>query len=167
MKSLQRLLPLCNCLYTRKDSQFVRRGWHRNRFQDQRRNRKWHWPCPFCFGQRVQETMLEEPSGQHRITSFLPFSSQDFRPSHNAIGIARFTHPSFGSKLVLPNKTIITYHEFTCDYTKHVTEGELSRQRCHGKLFGLLKSELLYLQKFDSMKPFQQELEDYIYYYNH
>lgn len=32
--------------------------------------------------------------------------------------------------------------------------------------FGLLKSELLYLQKFKSMKHFQKELNDYIYYYN-
>jgi transposase InsO family protein len=33
--------------------------------------------------------------------------------------------------------------------------------------FGLLKSELLYLQKFDSMDHFKKELEDYIHYYNH
>lgn len=33
--------------------------------------------------------------------------------------------------------------------------------------FGLLKSELLYLQEFESMKHFQQELERYIVYYNH
>ncbi|MBS4214277.1 IS3 family transposase [Bacillus sp. FJAT-49825] len=33
--------------------------------------------------------------------------------------------------------------------------------------FGLLKSELLYLQEFDSMEHFEQELADYIYYYNH
>jgi transposase InsO family protein len=33
--------------------------------------------------------------------------------------------------------------------------------------FGLLKSELLYLQKFDSMEHFKKELEDYIHYYNH
>jgi transposase InsO family protein len=32
--------------------------------------------------------------------------------------------------------------------------------------FGLLKSELLYLQKFESMEHFKQELEDYIHYYN-
>jgi transposase InsO family protein len=32
--------------------------------------------------------------------------------------------------------------------------------------FGLLKSELLYLQKFNSMEHFQKELDDYIYYYN-
>ena len=32
--------------------------------------------------------------------------------------------------------------------------------------FGLLKSELLYLQKFDSMEHFVKELHDYIYYYN-
>ncbi|WP_394605959.1 IS3 family transposase [Fictibacillus sp. UD] len=33
--------------------------------------------------------------------------------------------------------------------------------------FGLLKSELLYLMKFESMKHFIQELEQYINYYNH
>ena len=32
--------------------------------------------------------------------------------------------------------------------------------------FGLLKSELLYLQKFDSMEHFKQELIDYLDYYN-
>lgn len=32
--------------------------------------------------------------------------------------------------------------------------------------FGLLKSELLYLQEFDSMEHFKKELVDYIYYYN-
>ena len=33
--------------------------------------------------------------------------------------------------------------------------------------FGLLKSELLYLQEFESMEHFKRELENYIYYYNH
>ncbi len=32
--------------------------------------------------------------------------------------------------------------------------------------FGLLKSELLYLQDFESLEHFTQELKDYIYYYN-
>ena len=32
--------------------------------------------------------------------------------------------------------------------------------------FGLLKSELLYLQDFDSMEHFKSELEDYLDYYN-
>ena len=32
--------------------------------------------------------------------------------------------------------------------------------------FGLLKSELLYLQKFDSMEHFKRELMDYLDYYN-
>ena len=32
--------------------------------------------------------------------------------------------------------------------------------------FGLLKSELLYLQKFDSLDHFLRELEDYLQYYN-
>jgi len=33
--------------------------------------------------------------------------------------------------------------------------------------FGLLKSELLYLQEFDSMDHFKDELTKYIEYYNH
>lgn len=32
--------------------------------------------------------------------------------------------------------------------------------------FGFLKSELLYLQEFDSMEHFEKELADYIHYYN-
>lgn len=33
--------------------------------------------------------------------------------------------------------------------------------------FRLLKSELLYLQDFESLEHFERELEEYIYYYNH
>jgi len=33
--------------------------------------------------------------------------------------------------------------------------------------FGILKSELLYLQKFDNVEHFVKELHDYIFYYNH
>ncbi|SKB79372.1 Integrase core domain-containing protein [Lysinibacillus sp. AC-3] len=33
--------------------------------------------------------------------------------------------------------------------------------------FGLLNSELLYLQEFESMAHVEQELKDYIHYYNH
>jgi len=33
--------------------------------------------------------------------------------------------------------------------------------------FGLLKSELLYLQKFDNMQHFINELHEYMHYYNH
>ncbi|MBQ5530024.1 MAG: IS3 family transposase, partial [Bacteroidales bacterium] len=33
--------------------------------------------------------------------------------------------------------------------------------------FGLLKSELLYLQSFNSVDHFLSELEDYLHYYNH
>lgn len=32
--------------------------------------------------------------------------------------------------------------------------------------FGILKSELLYLQKFRSVKEFEMELKKYIHYYN-
>ncbi|MEC0277085.1 IS3 family transposase, partial [Peribacillus castrilensis] len=31
----------------------------------------------------------------------------------------------------------------------------------------LLNSELLYIQEFESMEHFKQELEEYIHYYNH
>ena len=33
--------------------------------------------------------------------------------------------------------------------------------------FGIIKSELLYLKTFESMDHFKQELEEYLYYYNH
>lgn len=33
--------------------------------------------------------------------------------------------------------------------------------------FGILKSELLYLREFNSLEEFREELEKYIYYYNH
>ena len=33
--------------------------------------------------------------------------------------------------------------------------------------FGLLKSELLYLQEFKSLEHFVQELKEYLYYYNY
>ncbi|MEE1490638.1 MAG: IS3 family transposase, partial [Massilioclostridium sp.] len=33
-------------------------------------------------------------------------------------------------------------------------------------IFGLLKSELLYLQEFESMEHFKQELIEYLDYYN-
>ena len=32
--------------------------------------------------------------------------------------------------------------------------------------FGILKSELLYLQKFNSIENFEYELKEYIHYYN-
>ena len=33
--------------------------------------------------------------------------------------------------------------------------------------FGLLKSELLYLQTFESLDHFKEELNEYMHYYNH
>jgi transposase InsO family protein len=33
--------------------------------------------------------------------------------------------------------------------------------------FGLLKSEPLYLQEFESLAHFEQELKEYIFYYKH
>ncbi len=36
----------------------------------------------------------------------------------------------------------------------------------HGELFGILKSELLCLQKFNSLEHFVQKLVEYLDYYN-
>ncbi|OXS57089.1 integrase-like protein, partial [Bacillus sp. V-88] len=33
--------------------------------------------------------------------------------------------------------------------------------------FGIMKSEFLYLQEFDSIEHFKKELKEYMYYYNH
>ena len=50
---------------------------------------------------------------------------------------------------------------------KHEPQRQLSGQRCcMENFFGLLKSELLYLQKFESVEHFKLELLDYLDYYN-
>ncbi|KAA9012901.1 IS3 family transposase [Niallia endozanthoxylica] len=54
----------------------------------------------------------------------------------------------------------------------HITQSMSRKGNCLDNavmenFFGLLKSELLYLQEFESMDHFKRELENYIYYYNH
>ncbi len=54
----------------------------------------------------------------------------------------------------------------------HITQSMSRKGNCLDNavienFFGLLKSELLYLQDFESMEHFEQELHDYIEYYNH
>ncbi len=49
---------------------------------------------------------------------------------------------------------------------EHEPERKLLGQRSNENFFGLLKSELLYLQDFDSMEHFKVELIDYLDYYN-
>jgi putative transposase len=54
----------------------------------------------------------------------------------------------------------------------HITQSMSRKGNCLDNavmenFFGLLKSELLYLQEFESMEHFKKELEKYIYYYNH
>jgi len=54
----------------------------------------------------------------------------------------------------------------------HITQSMSRKGNCLDNavmenFFGLLKSELLYLQDFESMEHFEQELHDYINYYNH
>lgn len=45
-------------------------------------------------------------------------------------------------------------------------KGNCLDNACAENFFGLLKSELLYLQEFKSIEHFKQELIDYIDYYN-
>ncbi|WP_066230111.1 IS3 family transposase, partial [Metabacillus fastidiosus] len=54
----------------------------------------------------------------------------------------------------------------------HITQSMSRKGNCLDNavmenFFGLLKSELLYDQKFENMEHFISELEKYIYYYNH
>lgn len=55
--------------------------------------------------------------------------------------------------------------------THKITQSMSRKGNCYDNsvmenFFGHLKSELLYLQEFDSMEHFIEELEEYIYYYN-
>lgn len=55
---------------------------------------------------------------------------------------------------------------------KEITQSMSRKGKCLDNaamesFFGLLKSELLYLNKYESMEKFKLDLEDYIYYYNH
>ncbi|OLS33933.1 transposase, partial [Alkalihalophilus pseudofirmus] len=54
----------------------------------------------------------------------------------------------------------------------NITQSMSRKGNCHDNsvmenFFGILKSEFLYLNEFDSIEHFKEELEQYIYYYNH
>lgn len=61
-------------------------------------------------------------------------------------------------------------------YQKTLTDNEITQSMSRKgncldnammeSFFGILKSELFYLQKFKSMDEFEYELNNYIYYYN-
>ena len=60
----------------------------------------------------------------------------------------------------------------TSEKSTHITQSMSRNGNCLDNavienFFGLLKSELLYLNEFESMKHFKIELEKYIHYYNH
>ncbi|MED4534895.1 IS3 family transposase [Metabacillus fastidiosus] len=62
------------------------------------------------------------------------------------------------------------YHHLLKEH--HITQSMSRKGNCLDNavienFFGLLKSELLYLQEFESMDHFTLELEKYIHYYNH
>lgn len=54
----------------------------------------------------------------------------------------------------------------------HITQSMSRKGNCYDNavienFFGILKSEFLYLQQFESIDHFKKELEEYIHYYNH
>ncbi|GAB7086181.1 IS3 family transposase [Marinifilum fragile] len=83
---------------------------------------------------------------------------------------------------VIPNNTNLTLHSDQGWHYQHITyrhklKNKGVRQSMSRKgncldnavienFFGLLKSELLYLQEFSSMQHFLKELKKYMYYYN-
>jgi putative transposase len=62
------------------------------------------------------------------------------------------------------------YHDLLKE--KQITQSMSRKGNCLDNavmenFFGILKSELLYHQEFESMEHFKKEIEKYIYYYNH
>ena len=52
-------------------------------------------------------------------------------------------------------------------YNGEIISYNISERPHLKQVFGLLKSELLYLREFESFEEFREKLEKYIYYYNH
>lgn len=62
------------------------------------------------------------------------------------------------------------YRKTLKDY--HITQSMSRKGNCHDNavmenFFGIMKSEFLYLNEFESIEQFKQALKSYIYYYNH
>ncbi|PGC43331.1 hypothetical protein COM24_33670 [Bacillus toyonensis] len=63
--------------------------------------------------------------------------------------------------------------KYRCSLPKHGITQSMSRKgNCYDNavienFFGIMKSELLYLQEFESVEHFKQELAKYVEYYNH
>lgn len=63
--------------------------------------------------------------------------------------------------------------KYRCSLTKHGITQSMSRKgNCYDNavienFFGIMKSELLYLQEFESVEHFKKELAKYVEYYNH
>ena len=82
---------------------------------------------------------------------------------------------NFDSKLPKANhkddETDEEDHELMGQYLLYIRQSMSRKGNCLDNavienFFGLLKSELLYLQEFDSMEHFKQELIEYLDYYN-
>ncbi len=82
----------------------------------------------------------------------------------------------------IPNETVLVLHldqgwQYQMErYQDLLKEKGIQSMSCKGNcldncvmenFFSLLKSELLYLQIFESIEHFKEGLEEYIYYYNH
>ncbi len=60
-------------------------------------------------------------------------------------------------------QTTLKHHKITQSMSR---KGNCLDNAVIENFFGLLKSQLLYLQEFDSMEHFEKEFIEYIYYYN-
>ncbi|WP_085531669.1 IS3 family transposase [Anaeromassilibacillus sp. Marseille-P3371] len=74
--------------------------------------------------------------------------------------------PSLGPGLAIPAQAIPAYAQKKRNPAKYEPQRQLLGQRIHGIFFGLLKSALLYLQEFKSVKHFEQERIANLDYYN-
>jgi len=87
---------------------------------------------------------------------------------------AAFEHISDGTDLVLHSDQGWQYQHKQYQHmlgAKGIRQSMSRKENCLDNavvenFFGILKSELLYLQKFDSMEQFRQELLEYLDYYN-
>jgi len=75
-------------------------------------------------------------------------------------------HSTLRPRLAVPAQAIPKNAESKRHPAKHDRRGNCLDNAVIENFFGLLKSELLYLQKFESMEHFKKELVDYLDYYN-
>jgi transposase InsO family protein len=112
-----------------------------------------------CNGEIIAYTLMSRPV--YKLVSDM---------LHQAL-----THLQPGDEVILHSDQGCHYQmkQYQKTLQKHGIKQSMSRKgncldnAAMESFFGVLKSELLYLQKFDSIEHFEEELKQYIEYYNH